>query len=171
MLTWAQIGIGILHSGIAHERQPNFRHRKKEKKQKRGHFKAPTAGGVKIVKCLICFPNPKFIQLSLHFLHQGIWKPILGWCQTFVIGKLSPGIGYWVPPLAFVLPCAVNQYAWNIWINLWIKMWIWLWLVNIVVIYGSYTPTSYPGSLLYAPTSLEERPWFRLVTCLPDFGR
>ena len=37
MLTWAQIAIGILHSGIAHERQPNFRHRKK----KRGHFKTP----------------------------------------------------------------------------------------------------------------------------------
>ena len=28
--------IGILHSGIAHERQPNFRHRKKT--QKRGAF-------------------------------------------------------------------------------------------------------------------------------------
>ena len=27
MLTWAQIAIGILYSGIAHERQPNFRHR------------------------------------------------------------------------------------------------------------------------------------------------
>ena len=26
----AQIAIGILHSGIAHERQPNFRHRKKK---------------------------------------------------------------------------------------------------------------------------------------------
>ena len=44
MLTWAQIAIGILYSGIAHERQPNFRHRKKikkkiKKKQKRGHFK------------------------------------------------------------------------------------------------------------------------------------
>ena len=34
--------IGILYSGIAHERQPNFRHRKKIlKKQKRGHFKTP----------------------------------------------------------------------------------------------------------------------------------
>ena len=31
MLTWAQIAIGILYSGIAHERQPNFRHRKKNK--------------------------------------------------------------------------------------------------------------------------------------------
>ena len=31
MLTWAQIAIGILYSGIAHERQPNFRHRKKIK--------------------------------------------------------------------------------------------------------------------------------------------
>ena len=30
MLTWAQIAIGILYSGIAHERQPNFRHRKKK---------------------------------------------------------------------------------------------------------------------------------------------
>ena len=33
---------GILYSGIAHERQPNFRHRKKpKKKQKQGHFKTP----------------------------------------------------------------------------------------------------------------------------------
>ena len=31
MLTWAQIAIGILYSGIAHEQQPNFRHRKKNK--------------------------------------------------------------------------------------------------------------------------------------------
>ena len=31
----------------------------------------------KIIKCLNCFPDPKFIQPSLHFLHQGIWKPIL----------------------------------------------------------------------------------------------
>ena len=36
MLTWysipiAQIAIGILYSGIAHERQPNFRHRKKDR--------------------------------------------------------------------------------------------------------------------------------------------
>ena len=31
MLTWAQIAIGILYSGIAHERQPNFRHRKKNR--------------------------------------------------------------------------------------------------------------------------------------------
>ena len=36
---WAQIAIGILYSGIAHERWTNFRHRKK--KQKRGHFKTP----------------------------------------------------------------------------------------------------------------------------------
>ena len=36
MLTWAQIAIGILCSGIAHKRQPNFRH---QKKKKRGHFK------------------------------------------------------------------------------------------------------------------------------------
>ena len=35
MLTWAQIAIGILYSGIAHERQPNFRHRKKNKKKTR----------------------------------------------------------------------------------------------------------------------------------------
>ena len=34
VLIWAQIAIGILHSGIAHERQPNFRHRKKKRKQK-----------------------------------------------------------------------------------------------------------------------------------------
>ena len=38
VLTWAQIAIGILYSGIAHERQPNFRPRKKKK---RGHFKTP----------------------------------------------------------------------------------------------------------------------------------
>ena len=35
VLTWAQITIGILYSGIAHERQPNFRHRKKNKKKPR----------------------------------------------------------------------------------------------------------------------------------------
>ena len=34
MLTWAQIAIGILYSGIAHERQSNFRHRKKKQKRK-----------------------------------------------------------------------------------------------------------------------------------------
>ena len=38
VLTWAQIAIGILHSGIAHERQPNFRHRKKNRKIERGEF-------------------------------------------------------------------------------------------------------------------------------------
>ena len=39
MLTWAQIAIGILHSGIAHERQPNFRQGKKEnRKIERGEF-------------------------------------------------------------------------------------------------------------------------------------
>ena len=31
VLTWAQIAIGILYSGIAHERQPNFWHRKKNR--------------------------------------------------------------------------------------------------------------------------------------------
>ena len=43
VLTWVQIAIGIPYSGIAHERQPNFRHRKKKqtKKQKREHFKTP----------------------------------------------------------------------------------------------------------------------------------
>ena len=41
MLT--QIAIGILHSGIAHERQPNFRHEKKEENRKieRGKFITP----------------------------------------------------------------------------------------------------------------------------------
>ena len=34
MLTWAQITIGILYSGIAHERQPNSRLRKKKKTKK-----------------------------------------------------------------------------------------------------------------------------------------
>ena len=34
VLTWAQIAIGILHSGIAHERQLNFRHGKKKKTEK-----------------------------------------------------------------------------------------------------------------------------------------
>ena len=44
MLTWAQIAIGILHSGIAHERQPNFRHRKKKKEIRKiegGEFITP----------------------------------------------------------------------------------------------------------------------------------
>ena len=41
VLTWAQIAIGILHSGIAHERQPNFRHGKKNKTEN-----ALRAGGV-----------------------------------------------------------------------------------------------------------------------------
>ncbi len=27
------------------------------------------------------------------------------------------------------------------------------------------------GFSFHAPTSLKEKPWFRLVTCLPDFGR
>ena len=40
------IAIGILHSGIAHEGQPNFRHRKKKKKKEnrkieRGEFITP----------------------------------------------------------------------------------------------------------------------------------
>ena len=44
----AQMAIGILHSGIAHERQPNFRHGKKTKRKKkqkrkieRGEFITP----------------------------------------------------------------------------------------------------------------------------------
>ena len=43
MFTWAQIAIGILHSGIAHERQPNFRHGKKKENRKieRGEFITP----------------------------------------------------------------------------------------------------------------------------------
>ena len=43
VLIWAQIAIGILHSGIAHERQPNFRHRKKKENRKieRGEFITP----------------------------------------------------------------------------------------------------------------------------------
>ena len=43
VLTWAQIAIGSLDSGIAHERQPNFRHRKKKENRKieRGEFITP----------------------------------------------------------------------------------------------------------------------------------
>ena len=60
------------------------------------------------------FSQPKIIQPSLHFLHQGIRKPIFCGCQTFVLGKCPPGAEYCVLPLAFVLPSAVNifyQYA------------------------------------------------------------
>ena len=32
------------------------------------------------------FSQPKIIQPSLHFLNQGICKPILCGCQTFVLG-------------------------------------------------------------------------------------
>ena len=42
VLTWAQIAIGILHSGIAHERQPNFRHRKKTRRLHRRSLRLPT---------------------------------------------------------------------------------------------------------------------------------
>ena len=49
VLTWAQIAIVILYSGIAHERQPNFRHPKKtkknKKKQKRGILRLRLAYG------------------------------------------------------------------------------------------------------------------------------
>ena len=43
MLIWAQVAIGTLHSGIAHERQPNFRHGKKKENRKieRGEFITP----------------------------------------------------------------------------------------------------------------------------------
>ena len=30
-----------------------------------------------IIKCLNCFSNSEIIQPSLHFLRQGIWKPII----------------------------------------------------------------------------------------------
>ena len=30
-----------------------------------------------IIKCLNCFPNSEIVQPSLHFLRQGIWKPII----------------------------------------------------------------------------------------------
>ena len=59
------------------------------------------------------FSQPKTIQPFLHFLHQGICKPILCGCQTFVLSKCPPEAEYCVLPLAFVLP-SVNifyQYA------------------------------------------------------------
>ena len=31
--------------------------------------------------------------------------------------------------------------------------------------------TSFPGSLFFTPKAIEKRPWFRLVTCLPESGR
>ena len=35
-----------------------------------------------------------------------------------------------------------------------------------------FKPTSFPGSLIFwPPGAREERPWFDLVTCLPDFSR
>ena len=53
------------------------------------------------------FSQPKIIQPSLQFLHQGICKPILFGRQTFVLGKCPPGVKYCVLSLAFVLPSAV----------------------------------------------------------------
>ena len=32
-------------------------------------------------------------------------------------------------------------------------------------------PTSFPGSLFSASIAVEKRPWFTLVTCLPESGR
>ena len=46
-----------------------------------------------IIKCLNCFPNSKIVQPSLHFLRQGIWKPILCGHQTFILGKFPQGLG------------------------------------------------------------------------------
>ena len=62
------------------------------------------------------FSQPKTIQPSLHFHHQGIFTSLfcVGTCQTFVLGKCPPGAEYCVLPLAFVLPSAANifyQYA------------------------------------------------------------
>ena len=37
---------------------------------------------------------------------------------------------------------------------------------------ANWIPTSFPGSLIFSPPGTsKERPWFRLVTCLPDFSR
>ena len=42
--------------------------------------------------CLNCFPNSKIVPPSLHFLRQGIWKPILCRHQTFILGKFRQGL-------------------------------------------------------------------------------
>ena len=54
----------------------------------------------KIIECLICFPNLKIIQTSLHFLHEGIWKSVLcGHKTLLVLGKLPPGAGTVFPSI------------------------------------------------------------------------
>ena len=48
----------------------------------------------KMIECLICFPNFKIIQTSLHYLHKGIWKSVMcGHKTLLVLGKLPPGAG------------------------------------------------------------------------------
>ena len=54
----------------------------------------------KMIECLICFPNLKIIQTSLHFLHEGIWKSVLGGHKTLlVLDKLPPGAGTVFPSI------------------------------------------------------------------------
>ena len=61
-----------------------------------------------IIKCLNCFPNSKSVQPSLHYLRQGIWKPILCRHQTFILGKFPQGLGTVFPPSICV---TLYQYA------------------------------------------------------------
>ena len=50
-----------MHNKISHIEET--RHHEKLKQQ--------------IIKCLNCFPNSEIVQPYLHFLRQGIWKPII----------------------------------------------------------------------------------------------
>ena len=58
-----------------------------------------------IIKCLNCFPNSKIVQPSLHFLCQGICKPILCREQTFILGKFPQGLGTVFPLSIYVAFC------------------------------------------------------------------
>ena len=40
-----------------------------------------------------------------------------------------------------------------------------------IVVGPSFLATSFPGSLFSASIVVEKRPWFTLVTCLPESGR
>ena len=51
----------------------------------------------KMIECLICFPNLKIIQTSLH---EGIWKSVLcGHKTLLILGKLPPGAGTVFPSI------------------------------------------------------------------------
>ena len=49
------------------------------------------------------------MQPSMHFLHQGTWKPVLCRRQTCVLGKIPQGLGT-VLPSAFMLHSAANTF-------------------------------------------------------------